>query len=65
VEDVALAPALEHALLEIWEGLLGIDWLVAAHESVDSRPARRTGPTVGPARAGWLRWGVYCGTQIA
>ena len=30
-EDVALAPALEHPLLELGEGLRGIDWLVAGH----------------------------------
>ena len=31
-EDVALAPALEHALLEGGEGLLGVDWGVLRHE---------------------------------
>ena len=32
VEDVALAPALEHALLELGEGLLGVDWAESGHE---------------------------------
>ena len=36
VEDVALAPALEHLLLELGERLGGVDRAVASHEEVDS-----------------------------
>ena len=34
LEDVALAPAREHPLLQLGEGLLGVDWAEAGHEQV-------------------------------
>ena len=37
MEDVALAPALEDALLELGEGLLGVDGAEAGHGAGDSR----------------------------
>ena len=52
VENVALAPALEHALLEFGERLGGVDWAVASHEadSTSERVAPPWGDDIPPRR---------------